>query len=131
MRRGACWFYPIPGSGPCEGRLVRCHLIPKQLFRQHFPRGAYFHDGQWVEAGQAHARLDLPPLATLPYRTRRALQDDPRASVYGCGGMVGLGGHHGAYDGHKLRVSYSRLPPGARQYARELGLDWWLRKHHS
>jgi hypothetical protein len=29
MRR-ACWFADLPDAGPCDGGLVRCHLIRRQ-----------------------------------------------------------------------------------------------------
>ena len=29
-----CWFAQLPDAGPCEGRLVRCHLLPRQVIKR-------------------------------------------------------------------------------------------------
>jgi hypothetical protein len=29
-----CFFRGLPGAGPCDGRLVRVHLIPRQLLKR-------------------------------------------------------------------------------------------------
>ena len=77
---------------PCSGRLVRCHLIPRQLLKQQ-------HHPEW----------------------------DRRAWVWGCGGIVGNGGHHGMLDSSRtLRLRREAIPAGVEELAYELGLLWWL-----
>lgn len=76
-----CWFAQLPAAGPCDGRLVRCHLIPKRLLRQ-----------EWRTAHHGQRPNDE---RSLPFRTLRELVDDPRTWVWGCGGPMGNGGHHG------------------------------------
>lgn len=89
-----CWFSMLPDAGPCEGRLVRCHLIPRQKIR--------------LEAALADPA-------------------DPRCWVWGCGGPMGPGGHHGQFkpDGPRP-IARHRLPPALEEFAAELGLEWWL-----
>jgi hypothetical protein len=41
-----CWFASLPGAGPCDGRLVRCHLIPKNKLRDEFRYGVVL---EWHE----------------------------------------------------------------------------------
>jgi hypothetical protein len=94
MRR-ACWFADLPDAGPCDGGLVRCHLIRRQV-------------------------LDRELNAS------RAVIDDPRGWVWGCGGPMGLSGHHGQLDtARTLRVPRDRLPAAFVEFLKELGLGWW------
>lgn len=97
-----CWFSMLPDAGPCDGRLVRCHLIPKQKIKR---EAAFF-----------------------PYPGgAKALVADPRCWVWGCGGPMGPGGHHGQFkpDGPRP-IARHRLPPGLEEFAEEMGLEWWL-----
>lgn len=95
--RPRCWFASLPDAGPCDGRLVRCHLLPQQLLRREVGSG-------W-----------------------RKVAADPRSWVWGCGGPVGIGGHHGQLDSSRaLRIPRHRLPAGVEALAAELGLTWWL-----
>jgi hypothetical protein len=77
--------------GPCDGQLVRCHLLPQRLLKRHR------HD-PW----------------------------DARAWVWGCGGAVGVGGHHGRYDAHFLLLPRDKVPAAVEELADELGLTWYL-----
>jgi hypothetical protein len=97
-----CWLATIPDSGACDGRLVRCHLLPQQLLRRELgPRG-------W-----------------------RRVASDPRSWVWGCGGPVGCSGHHGALDySRTLRVPRVMLPAGLEVLAEDLGLSWWLDREY-
>ncbi len=93
---------PLP---PCNGRLVRCHLLPRSLLRREF----------------AHLGLDV-----------QALVADPRSWVWGCGGIVGNAGCHGALDcSRTLRIPREALPPGLLDFAAELGLLWWIDREYS
>lgn len=79
---------------PCEGPLVRAHLIPAQTIRR--------------EVGT------------------RAVWDD-RVFVPACGGIVGIGGHHGQLDyTRSLRIPRAELPPDLEEFAAEFDLLWWL-----
>lgn len=101
-----CWFAQnLPDAGVCEGRLVRCHLLPRSLFRREFP--------QLRRAG-----LTVPLYLLLT---------DPRAWVLGCGGIMGPGGHHGLYkpDGPRP-IPRELIPPDVEEMATELGLGWYL-----
>jgi hypothetical protein len=125
-----CWFAKLPGSGPCEGQLVRVHLISKQQLRRTFPKGAVLIGGRWQPPVEA---AFVPQDGEPARRTLRELQDDPRAWVPGCGGMSGLAGHHGRLDssphnGTRLRLARAQLPAAVEEYAAELGLTWWLDK---
>lgn len=103
-----CW---LAGNGvmergktmpPCEGRIILAHLIPQQLMRRE--------------------------LAT--WGAERACKD-PRSYVPACGGITGVGGHHGAFDvARTLRVPFERLPAAMLEFADELGLRWWVEKHY-
>ena len=97
-RLSVCWlgvFGQMENGDPmpaCDGRLVRCHLIPKQQLSQ---KG----HNVW----------------------------DARAWVWGCGGVTGIGGHHGMLDqARTLRLPRGSLGPGVEELAYELGLLWWL-----
>jgi hypothetical protein len=96
-----CWFASLPGAGPCDGRLVRCHLIPKQtIVREVRPGGV------------------------------RASWDD-RVWVWGCGGPTGLSGPHGMLDSSRtLRIPRARLPPSVESFAVDHGLGWWLDREY-
>lgn len=101
MAKRACWLADLPGAGACDGRLVKCHLLPQQLLRRELGRG-------W-----------------------RRVAMDPRSWVWGCGGGVGVGGHHGALDyARTLRVPRERIPAATEALAAELGLAWWLEREY-
>ena len=86
---------PMP---PCEGQLIRAHLIPRQLL-----------------------------LRSVPVEESGAIVNDSRGWVWACGGPTGVGGHHGLFDhARRLRVARCRLPVATEEMAEELGLTWWL-----
>lgn len=94
----ACYLAPF-SDRPCDGQLVRCHLLPKQLLKR-----------------EGH----------------RAAAADERSWVWGCGGPMGNGGHHGMLDHSRtLRVPLAALPTGTVELAAELGLTWWLEREYS
>lgn len=97
-----CWAAErLPGAGPCSGRLIKAHLIPKEFLKR-----------------ELRARFG----GTVP----RAVLWDPRVWVPMCGGPVGLSGHHGKVDGKQLRIPRRMLPPELEEFAREHGLAWRL-----
>lgn len=115
-----CWFAKLPDAGPCEGQLVRCHLLPQQLLKREFPEGI------GGEAG-------VPRDADWPggYTPLEALLKDTRCWVPGCGGLQGVSGHHGQLDtARTLRIPRAFLPDELEEYAGELGLTWWLDREY-
>jgi hypothetical protein len=101
-----CWFARLPDAGPCDGGLVRCHLISKQLLKREFPHG-------------------------FEGRALAVLQADPRSWVWGCGGPTGIGGHHGQLDhSRKLKIPRDLLPIGVEEMVDELGITAWLEREY-
>jgi hypothetical protein len=97
-----CWAAErLEGAGPCDGALIRAHLIPKQLIDR-----------------ELRARFG----GTVP----RAVLWDPRVWVPMCGGPTGVGGHHGRVDGRQLAIPRRLLPPELEEFAREHRLEWRL-----
>jgi hypothetical protein len=85
---------------PCSGRLVKAHLIPRQVLKR--------------EVGKGWSRY----------------VKDERSFVPACGGLVGLSGHHGALDHYALRIPRAAIPAGTEELAAELGLTWWLDRRY-
>ena len=130
MKPNPCWLARLDNAGPCEGALVKCHLISKAQIKRTFPKGAVRIDGQWERPVEARF---LPEGFEPVRRTLRELQEDERAWVWGCGGLVGISGHHGRLDTAphertRLRIPRLLLPPEVEEYAAELGLGYWLDK---
>lgn len=98
-----CWFaMNIIGSGPCDGRLRKCHLIPKQLLKREFGK----------ELGARFA-------------------EDPATWVWGCGGIMGNAGHHGMLDASRtLRIPRAVVPAATEQFAADHALEWWLDREY-
>lgn len=100
MARRRCWLAKVPGAGECDGRLVRCHLIRRQVIRH--------------EVGGKH-------------------ELDPRSWVWACGGITGVGGHHGMLDWagvNRLHIPRDMLPSAVEEFAADLGLSWWLTREY-
>lgn len=80
MARGRprCWLAELPDAGPCDGRLRKCHLIPKQTIKREVGKAAMWDDRAWVWGcggptgiGGHHGMLDYSrtlrvPRAALP-----------------------------------------------------------------
>lgn len=114
----ACFF---TGQGPCDGALVRAHLVPRQLLKKSFPHGVLLEHGTWRRANRYEDRYELP------HRSAGALALDERSWVLCCGGPMGNGGHHGQLDvSRRLRLSHDQLPATVIEFANELGLGWYL-----
>ena len=87
---------------PCDGELVRVHLIPRQRLRK--------------ELGLETAYVAVRDRATW---------------VWACGGPTGIGGHHGALDySRTLRIPREALPPLLEKFAAQHGLEWWLTREY-
>ena len=98
-----CFFHHLGG---CEGRLVKAHLIPKQRIKRE----------RWSKL--------------LPVSRRQSIIWDPRVWVPMCGGLTGIGGHHGAFDAKQIRIRRDELPEGLEEFAREYGLAWSLERDY-
>jgi hypothetical protein len=109
---------PMP---PCDGQLVRAHLLPRQHMRKAW---ATIH----------HLRGSRSPRAAIHSLTHNRLSEyveDPRGWVAACGGPQGNGGHHAMLDvARTLRVPPQELPEGLWHLAAELGLTWWLEREY-
>lgn len=115
-----CFFADLPDAGPCDGQLVKAHLLPRQRLRREFALGVVLEDGKWRKLKRTEDRYELP------YRNLRALIDDPASWVPCCGGPTGIGGHHGDLDGLRLRLSREQLPEAFIWFCEELGLGWYV-----
>lgn len=107
---------------PCEGRLVRCHLIDRQIIRREFE--------SYVR--READRLGKPPGLALHVTQPiiEAAVNNWRTWVWGCGGLHGNGGHHGAFDNWQIDVPREALPPAVEEFAREHELEWWLERRY-
>jgi hypothetical protein len=105
---------------PCDGQLVRCHLISKQVLRREvWPRRA-----ELAEAWEQYGWGSFP-------RSLRELCEMPATWVPGCGGLCGCDGHHGMLDrSRKLRIPFEELPSGTVRFAEWLGLMPWLEREY-
>lgn len=108
-----CFFKGWPGAGPCDGRLIAAHLIPKQLLRREVCSARTSgSSGRWPVTVDQRAEL------------ARILWD-PRVIVPCCGGPTGIGGHHGKLDAaaiRPLRIPREKLPDGLEEYVEALDL---------
>lgn len=112
---------------PCSGALVRCHLISQQRLRIEYPEGAVwlsvhpqaFSWASCVRDGLLH-RPGGPEIVRRISLSE--LQADERGWVWGCGGAMGPDGHHGEFDGYRLKPPRSMIPPETIAFADELRL---------
>jgi hypothetical protein len=73
MKRPVCWFASFPDAGPCDGRLIRAHLVKQQVLRRE-GHGRRVHDHRsWVWCcggptgiGGHHAALDHTKRLRIP-----------------------------------------------------------------
>lgn len=114
-----CFFAGVRGVGPCEGRLVRAHLIPKQVIRREVVT---------LRSGSTYGRW---PVDTAQRAELARILWDERVIVPCCGGITGCSGHHGALDtARTLRIARAELPEGVESFAAEYGLLWWLDREY-
>ena len=102
MAEPRCFFEHLGG---CEGRLVRAHLIPKQRIKRE--------------------------VLSISYNRTREILWDPRCWRWMCGGLTGLGGHHGQFDNKQIRIRYDELPAAVKEYAAQYGLEWSLERDYA
>lgn len=97
-----CWLAQFSNM-PCDGELVRVHLIPRQLIKR-----------------------EVRPKSLIPM-----VVTDPRSWVWGCGGPMGNGGHHGMLDQSRtLRIPREAIPERTEELAEEHGWGWWLDREY-
>ena len=94
-----CFFKGLPDAGACEGKLVRCHLVKAQTLVR--------------ELGWSKSKA----------------RSDPRVWVWGCGGALGPGGHHGRFkpDGPE-GIPLSMLPEDFTRFMAQEGLWWYVER---
>jgi hypothetical protein len=118
-----CFFADLPGAGPCDGRLVRCHLVPRRVIAEAVQKR--LHDAR--RAGEITREEYDARVSGEIVRANR----DERSWVWGCGGPMGNAGHHGMLDASRtLRVPRHRLPVAVVEFAEELGLGWWVDREY-
>ena len=97
-----CFFAGLPDAGPCDGRLVKAHLIPRQFLKRELnagpkvindPRTWVWCCGGPVGVGGHHGRFD----------------------ARGC---------------DPLRIPRHRLPPEFEAWCGEMALDWFLDREY-
>jgi hypothetical protein len=95
MTNPACYLathgvYERGEMPPCDGQLIRAHLVPRQLVKREF-RGVQVVMGQTV--------------------TPDDIISSPASYVMACGGPMGNGGHHGMFDqARTLRLPRAAVP---------------------
>lgn len=121
---------------PCEGALVRAHLIEQQKLAKMLPRGAWYDTdaGSWFPIAR-YGYGSTHDMASRPQRSLESLQDDPAGWVWACGGDMGLEGHHGDLDGRRrvhrpLRVPRGALPVETERFAVDFGLEAYLERKY-
>ena len=83
---------------PCEGRLVKVHLLKQEVIKRE-----------------------------LSAEVAKLLLWDPRVWVWGCGGPMGISGHHGAFDTSKrLRIPRSAISADLEELCKQHDLVWWI-----
>ena len=127
MNEARCFF---AGHGPCDGALIKAHLIPRQLLRREYRYGALLEDGQWRKADRYEVYRYGALLEDGQWRTADDLCDDMRTWVPCCGGPQGVSGHHGQVDGYQLEVTRDMLPAAVEEFAEQFGLGWYLDRRY-
>jgi hypothetical protein len=98
--RRACWFAGLPDAGPCDGRLVRCHLIRRQVLRR---------------------ELNAPPAVVDDPRCWVWGCGGPTGAA---------GHHGALDTARTLRVPRDRLPAAFVEFVEELWLGWWAEREY-
>lgn len=98
----ACWFASLPGAGPCDGRPVRCHLIPRRVLT--------------VELNAGPSVINDPRLWVW--------------GCGGPMGNAGHHGRLDSRGCNPLRIPRHRLPPEFVELCEELKLGWWVDREY-
>jgi hypothetical protein len=118
-----CWLARF-SDAPCEGALVRCHLLDQQVLAKTYPEGAvWLPDAPGAISARALRRLHVVYDDTAREMTLHELRLHPALWEAGCGGITGIGGHHGAFDHYKLPVPRSAVSQRTLTFVHELGLS--------
>lgn len=76
-------------------------------------------------------KCHLIPAQTIKREVGKTHAWDERAIVWGCGGAMGISGHHGMLDhSRNLRIPREMLPAEVEEFATEFGLEWWLTREY-
>lgn len=103
---------------------MRPELLPRGRRRQKSCWLAQFSE---VPCDGKLRKCHLIPAQTIKREVGKKHAWDERAVVWGCGGAMGVSGHHGMLDSSRtLRVPRACLPPDLEVFAVEMGLVWWL-----
>lgn len=102
-----CWFAGLPAAGKCDGRLQKCHLLPKALLKREL-----WQSRRWKASGR------------LPESLQELVWDE-RVWIPGCQFH-----HYRVDESRKLRVPRHLLPPAVEAFAAEWGLEWWLSREY-
>lgn len=89
MKR-SCWLAQFTGR-PCDGKLRKCHLIPKQVVKREVGRNFMWDERTWVWAcggptgiGGHHGMLDASRTLRIP-RDRLPMKVEGFAEQHGLG----------------------------------------------
>ena len=109
-----CFFAHLGG---CEGQLVRAHLIPKQSLKREIgaridPHCQYVP--RFCPYGSACADCGESEVLRAVW--------DLRCWRWMCGGVTGIGGHHGAFDAKQIRLD--EWPEDFLEFLRAYGIEW-------
>ena len=76
--RPSCFFKGFDDEwGPCDGRLDRCHIVPKQRLKREVPEVDVWHEDWWVwgcrrHHGQFDNRRCFIQRSDVPMKTEKA-----------------------------------------------------------
>lgn len=108
-----CWVQAHVAGSACSGVLIRAHLIPAQRIRRNTITLRSSIGRRWPVTVPEKAELDR-------------IVWDRRVWVPMCGGVTGIGGHHGMVDARQLRIERAWIPAAVEEFAEEYGLGWSL-----
>ena len=98
------------------------------------PERCWFRATLGPSIGQCSGRLVRCHLLSRQFLKREGLGrfvNDPRTWVWGCGGITGCSGHHGAHDYAKtVRIPRHLLPAAVEQFAAEHDIEWKLGREY-
>jgi hypothetical protein len=135
-RYTGCWVCDVLAPGAAEihrcrelsaGILDGHHVLPKQLLKREFPRGAVevHWDGGGVGWGRDPGLPPYRPEAGVTPAPRRSLEEllwDPRV------GVPVRRWHHDQWENARLSVPRASLPAEVETFAEEVGLQWWIER---